>query len=108
MNTNEAKKILIKQGWVNKIEFVKGKKKSQDQWIIKTDWSNHSYSNREFIKLAKTYTSENNQNTCFKRNLKEDSHSKERSSERNAIANENFDAIPQNGVVKTGNPWDWD
>ena len=108
MNTVEAKKIILERGFVNKIEFVKGRKKSQDRWILKFDWSEDVLSNRELIKRARIFTSENNQNSSFKGNLKEESRTKERASERDAINREDFDSIPQNGVVKTGDPWNWD
>jgi hypothetical protein len=108
MNTTEAKKILLERGFVNEIVLLKGRKKAEDTWILKYDWGENILSNRQLIKTAKCYTSENCQNTYLKSNLKEESRTKERASERDSINKEDFDAIPQNGVVKTGNPWNWD
>lgn len=39
--------------------------------------------------------------------LKQESRSKERSSLRDAIDREDWDSIPQNKPIKTGNPRNW-
>jgi uncharacterized protein with WD repeat len=63
---------------------------------------------RELIKLAKTYSSENNQNTALKKNIKRFDKKKNHTATRDALKTEEFDKIPQNGKVKSHDIWNWD
>jgi uncharacterized protein with WD repeat len=63
---------------------------------------------RELIKLAKTYSSENNQNTALKKNLKRFDKKKNHTATRDALKTEQFDKIPQHGKVSQDNIWNWD
>lgn len=106
MNTKEAIKILKERvSYIHTIEkdgknFVVYYK----AWIIESD----VYSARQLIKWAKSYTSENNQNTASKRNVKKFDNGKNRTATRDAIKSENFDKIPQRGKVAMDDIWSWD
>lgn len=63
---------------------------------------------REIIKIAKAYSSENNQTTTIKKNVKKFDNAKNRSATRDAIKTEDFEKIPQNGKVATDDIWGWD
>lgn len=63
---------------------------------------------REIIKFANAYSSENNQNTAIKKNIKKFDNDKNRTATRDAIQIGDFDSIPQNGKVSKDDPWNWD
>lgn len=63
---------------------------------------------RELIKMAKAYSSENNQNTAIKKNVKKFDNDKNRAATRDAIKSDRFDKIPQNSKVKCDDAWNWD
>lgn len=62
---------------------------------------------REIIKAAKAYSSENNQTTAIKKNLKHFDNAKNRTATRDAIKKGDFDKIPQKGKVKEEDIWSW-
>ena len=62
---------------------------------------------REVVALASDYSSENKQSTAIKKNTKK-FNNKNRAHERDKIKTENFDAIPQNELVREENIWNWD
>ena len=67
------------------------------------------YTARKLIKLAKVFSSDNNQNTAVKENVKLFSKRKNRTKTRDAIKTEDFDKIPGvNDVMATDDPWNWD
>lgn len=63
-------------------------------------WKPLVYTQREIIKWARVYTSDNNQNTKFKEPLKKYDHIRNRRATKKAIKEENFDNIPQKDKVK--------
>lgn len=74
-----------------------------------TDGEPIEYTARQLIKLAKVWSSENNQETAIKKNVKRFSNRKNRTKTRDAIKNEDFDKIPSvNDVVDTDDRWNWD
>lgn len=78
---------------------------------VENDWrgEREEYTARELIKLAKVWSSDNNQNTAVKENVKLFSKRKNRTKTRDAIKTEDFDKIPGvNDVMATDDPWNWD
>lgn len=65
------------------------------------------YTARELIKLARAYSSDNNQETTIKKNLKKFTNDMNRSATRDKIKTEEFDDIPQSGVMKKDDRWNW-
>jgi uncharacterized protein with WD repeat len=63
---------------------------------------------REIIKSAKAYSSENNQETAIKKNLKKYSNCKDRAATRDNLRKEEFDKIPSKKRVKEDDRWSWD
>lgn len=110
LNLEKALKILKDKGWHLQKEENLGDKRGQPRYIEKSsiDGKPWVYTQREVIKWARVYTSDNNQNTKFKEPLKEFDHIKNRRATKKAIKEENFDSIPQNDKVKEENPYNWD
>lgn len=112
MNTEEAIKILRREGYTVALEENLGDKKVQ-RYIIDREFSCPNdkpflMTARELIKWARCYTSENNHNSAIKRNIKEFDHIKDRRATKRAIKEERWDDIPLKGKVKEENPWNWD
>ena len=122
MTIPEAIKALEKQGWKiytgrNLQEYVQScrdchyqlekriKQKRKEAFgkklflVYGKYWSTIA-TGRELIKMAK--------NKRSKRDLKQFNNSKNRSSTRQAIKTENFDAIPLNDSPKEEDAWGWD
>lgn len=97
MSTKEAIKILRQHGYdvekINKHSFLVDKE---------------PYTARELCDYATYYTSENNRNTVFKKQLKYWEHKNNRHATKQALNNMDFDSIPQNKKVKGEDPWNWD
>lgn len=64
------------------------------------------WAGREVIALARSYSSDNPQNTAMKKNIKHFD-KKNRAATRDLIQKEDFDGIPKEGPVKEENPWNW-
>jgi uncharacterized protein with WD repeat len=78
---------------------------------IEKDWrgEDKTYTARELIKLAKVWSSENNQETSIKKNIKHFSNRKNRTHTRDALSTHDFDKIPSvNNVVAEDDRWNWD
>lgn len=68
-------------------------------------WGTQTYTEREIYRL---HTSTFERGRSYKRIVKHLSNGKDRSSTRDALRTENFEAIPQNKRTKTEDPWGWD
>jgi cob(I)alamin adenosyltransferase len=68
----------------------------------------YSYTSRELINLAETWTSNNKQSTALSKIVKRYTKKKDRAATRDLINTEQFDKIPQKGRVKEIDPWDYD
>jgi len=103
MNVLEAVKHLRKIGW--HVVEVKGGWKAHrighkeycpppncnPEW--RTILADDVYTDRKLIKLASVYTSNNNQNTTYKRNIKKYSNGARRAKERRVLHSTNEDAV---------------
>ena len=105
MNTKEAKTHLLKHGKVDSIIEIKSGFKVKFK-----NWNDYKHYNpKEFIQLARAYSSENKWNSVFKKLIKRFSNSKNRSSTRDTIQKKEFDNIPNRTKHnKKENPWNWD
>jgi hypothetical protein len=107
MNTAEAIQHLKKVvSYIHSIEPI-GKnlfKIKYAAWVIDEEM----ITARKLIKWAKAYSSENNQNTALKKNLKRFDKKKNHTATRDALKTEEFDKIPQHGKVSQDNYWNWD
>lgn len=63
---------------------------------------------RELIKLARIYTSDNKTNTVFKKSVKEEDKSKNRSATKKLIGEERTDELSPKEKAKSGNIRNWD
>lgn len=107
MNLAEAKDILKNRAqW--KIEKIPNRSKSQKRWKVILGYTEIEYTDRELIKHAGYFTSENKQNTKISSNVKYFSKKKNRRATRDKINQGEFDDIPQNGPMLEDNPWNWD
>ena len=103
VNVKEAIKILKRCGY--KPEKVK------DGWLV-----HHGYhpsdgeimTNRELIKHAKIWTSENHQTTKMKGNMKYFRHRNNRAKTKEDISKENWDNFDKNQLRRDENSWNWD
>lgn len=107
MDVDEAIEILKKQqNWFHSVEKI-----GKNLYKVKYRGGyrqEDTMTARELIKSAKVYSSENNQNTAIKRNVKKFDNDKNRTATRDAIKSENFDKIPQRGKVAMDDIWGWD
>ena len=107
MNVADAiNHLKNRKHWIHSIELV-GKnlyKVKYKGFILEEE----NVTARELIKMAKIYSSENNQNTAIKKNVKKFDNDKNRAATRDVIKTEDFDKIPQNGKVKPEDIWSWD
>lgn len=113
MNTEEAIKILRREGYTVTPEENLGDKRGQPRYIVDREFNLPNgkpffYTARELIKWAKCYTSENNRTTAMKRNIKKYDRIKNRRATKKAIKEERWDDIPLNGKVKEEDSWNWD
>jgi hypothetical protein len=110
MNTSEAISILKKRcgSWMSSIEPIENGKYLVRYSRRQPPYNSEILTSRAIIKLARIWTSDNNQNTSMKKNVKNFDKSKNRSATRDAIQIGDFDAIPQNGKVKSEDIWSWD
>ena len=69
----------------------------QETW---SDGEPITYSARELIKLARVWSSDNLQESTRKKGLKSKRNRKNRASQRNILATEEFDKIPQNDIIQ--------
>lgn len=118
LNTTEAIKILSREGYI--VEKVG--KKFRLKWPCSPDhprmvWvgkklkdlnNNDLISGRELIKKARCYTSENNQTTKMKSNIKHFDKRVNRAKTRDLINSGDYDSIPLNDKAAEENPWNWD
>jgi len=99
MNVKESLKHLRKIGYhVDQIE--EGWMIERSQYWVLTD--------RELVKMAKAYSSENNHNTAIKKPLKHFRHRNNRSRTRQDLHAERFDNFSRNKLRRDENPWNWD
>lgn len=122
MNTEEAAKFLQSKGIrvdrINKKEFrvwdINGNVwlADRDRFFTQREWwglpkANDSWTGREIVKLARSYT-DSNQQTSLHKNVKKFSNDKDRTATRDAIKKEDFDKIPAQKRTAESNPWCWD
>lgn len=119
---DEAIELLHKKG----IKVVRINAKQFRVWDIAGNvWDNHGdrffneskkweveqkeyfWTGREVIKLARGYM-DSNQQTTLSKTVKKLSNRKNRTATRDAIKKEDFDNIPQNGVMIEEDRWGWD
>lgn len=110
MNTQEAIKHLKSIGFFVEPLFPSGYKIRK---IGQSDypWNDDIYSSRELVKFAKCYSSENNQNTAFKKMIKTFDKSKNRAKTRNLLAakdEEKLDEFGPNAKILQEDRWNWD
>lgn len=106
MNVKKAIKILRERApW-----YVAPKKVGKNLWELGRENSDEAerMTSRELINLARVWTSDNNQRTAIKRNVKSFGKSKNRRATRDALQKGDFDSIPQEGRVKDEDIWSWD
>ena len=110
MNTQDAIKHLKSIGFF--VENFGKNYKIRRIGRSETPWSAQDfYTARELIKFAKSYSSENNQNTALKNNLKTFDKSKNRAKTRNLTSvkdEEKLDEFGPNAKIKRENRWNWD
>lgn len=69
------------------------------------------YSGRQLVALARAYSSENNQNTAIKKNLKKSDNAKNRSAQRRMLTKppeEIDDFLGNKNKAKEDDYWNWD
>lgn len=111
MNTKDAIKHLKSIGYFVEPLFPNRYKirrigQSDLPWVIQD-----SYSARELVKFAKCYSSENNQSSAIKKNIKKFDKSKARAKTRNLLASkdeEKLDEFGPNAKIKSEDRWNWD
>ena len=78
----------------------------------KYHWNRNTFvdilTSRQLIKMAKSYTSENNQTTSIKKKVKYYHRRKNRAKLREALNHENYDDIPLNDDLYIEDCWNWD
>lgn len=99
MNVKIALKILRRQGFK-----VQG---SRNNWIVKGAYPPKKRSDRELIKLARTYTSEG-QRTNISKLTKWERNYKNRAKTKQLIQSGKYDRFPTNQLAADGNRWNWD
>lgn len=104
MNVKIAIKILREHGY--KIISHDSEKK----WSIAYNGFclDEKLSGREIIKMARIYTSDNNQNTAMKRSLKHFRNRKNRSKTREDLSHDRFDNFDKNKLRQDDDSWNWD
>jgi hypothetical protein len=84
---------------------------SRQKFIVKRfNWEiSESYTARELINLARTYSHYNKFTSTVNSLVKETDNSRNRSATRDAIKTDDWDSIPVGlGKVKSGDRWSWD
>ena len=119
MNTKEAIKHLEKIGW----KISKSGDKFCAKRIGEKDYcpspkypkpylfNDPLYSGRQLISLARAHSSDNNQNTSMKKNLKRSDNSKNRSAQRNILhksPDEIDDILGASNKAKEDDFWNYD
>jgi len=99
MNIKIALKILRRQGF-----RVQG---SRNNWALKGAVWTRKYSDRELIKMARTYTSEG-QRTNVSKHVKWERNYKNRAKTKQLIQSGEYDRFPTNQLAADGNRWNWD
>jgi hypothetical protein len=98
MNTAEAIQHLKKvKFYIHSIELI-GKNLFKIKYATSVI-DGEMITARELIKLAKVYSSENNQNTKIRSIIKKTDKKMNRRETKKAIKSEDFDKIPQHGKV---------
>jgi hypothetical protein len=110
MNTKDAIKHLKSIGYFVEPIFpnrYKIRRVGQSDW----PWvSQDNYSARELVKFAKRYSSENNQSSAMKKNVKKFDKSKARAKTRNLLATKDEEKLDELGPlakVKTEDYQNW-
>lgn len=103
MNTQDAIKILKKLNY----RITKVPKGFELTFGCDPDPHHGVMSARELIKMAKCYTSENNQNTAAKSNLKHYDTRKNRAATKEIIRGENFDKLSPGQKAKEEDYNNW-
>jgi len=110
MNVQESIKHLQRIGYVVE-KHLGGKYKihriGQSEF---PDIENFFYSQRDLIKYAKVFSSENNQNSAIKRRIKKFDNSKNRAATRALLKKneETIDSFGPNAKLKREDRWNWD
>lgn len=110
MNTKDAIKHLKSIGWFVEPIFPN---RYNIRRIGQSDypWTGKGYSARELVKFAKCFSSENNQSSAMKKNIKKFDKKKNRAKTRNLLASKDEEKLDEFGPtvkVKEENPWNWD
>jgi hypothetical protein len=110
MNTQDAIRHLKNIGWFVEPIFPN---RYNIRRIGQSDypWTDGDYSARELVKFAKCHSSENNQSSAMKKNIKKFDKSKARAKTRNLLSvkdEEKLDEFGPNAKIKEENPWNWD
>lgn len=113
MNVDQAIKHLKKIGWtvfkISENEYDAHRIGEKDNPIISS--FNSNYTARKLIKLASAYSSENNQNTKIKKNVKHFSNGKNRTKQRNVMTSSDDEIIDEefgtHNHIKE-DIWTWD
>lgn len=119
MNTKEAIKHLKSLGFSVKVN-------EKGRYIVRSgayradfcpppeykgEKNDNSLTERELIKRAKIYTSDNPQTTALKSNLKKFTNGRQRTYQRNILNSNNedlIDELPTNKLSKQEDNWCWD
>jgi len=103
INIKEALKILKREGY-----YLEQRGNVYiDQWFFFGELREEILTEREVIKKAKIYTSENKKNTVVNRKVKEDQRLS-RAKLKEILNNEDYDKLSTKNDVYYANRWDYD
>jgi hypothetical protein len=116
MNTSEAIAHLEKQGWKinkkgNSYQVNRIGRGVHYNYASNNFKGNDLYSARELVKFARIFSSDNNQSTKLRKNLKEFSNGPERAHVRDLVKlqdEERLEDLSKNKVTTKEDVWSWD
>ena len=107
MNVEEAKKFILRLGWVSSIEKVPNVGPKGKRWLVR--WSGGIYSEEITDRaLCNMASRQKEGKESWKNNVKHYGKRKNRAATRDALKSEDYDKIPQQGRTKDEDPWAWD